>query len=200
MIMVEFLKQSDVDAYVDNLSVFENKGELYMKVGENIGDYILVESKRQKILDYVDKNTSPFATCIANFTVKFPILDLKIFDDYKQRELAIKRNKKLLDEIKSSKKYLKRGWRLICLQKPIVVQNNERIRYIIYDFQNNTWNWIRDEFLEDSDKKNSTSITNLVRLKKIGSETFENQYKAAFEFEKKKWDEISVFNMEKLDG
>lgn len=186
---MDFTKQKQVDDYINSLGVFLDNDELYMKTGKE--DFILIDSKKQRILDYVDKNTSPFV----DLTVRFPVINLKIFTDYEKREKEIEKNSEIFNEIKDSKKYAKKGWVLIGLGKSYPTQEFGRVKYLIYDYNNRDFNPIKDDFLEEKDIKNSYSISNIAKLKKINSDTFENQYKKAYEIEMKKWNEIPIYDI-----
>ncbi len=192
---MEFKTQKQVDNYIESLGVFLSNDELHMKVGNDINEHILINDKRKKIIDYVDKNTSPFV----DLTVTFPSLDLKIFSDYKGREQTINQNKVLLDDIKSSKKYLKNNWRLIHLEKPIFIEKRKRIKYLIYDIKEKQINYLKECFVEDKEKNNASSIPNIVWLKNLITENFENQYNQAYDIELKKWENIPIYDLGALN-
>ena len=118
--------------------------------------------------------------------------NLKIFDDYLNKEKSIEKNKQIIESIKASKKFLKKYWLLIYLEKPILLKNNEPIKYLIYNYQNNTYNWIKEDFLEDKEKENAYKILSIIRLKNINSDKFKNPYARAYELEKRKFKDLNI--------
>lgn len=113
--------------------------------------------------------------------------------------MKVNQNKVLLHDIKSSKKYLKNNWRLIHLNKPIFIENRKRIKYLIYDIKEKQINYLKDCFVEDKEKKNASSIPNIVRLKNLMTENLENQYADAYEIELKKWRNIPIYDLGALN-
>ena len=185
---MEFKTQKEVDDYIVSLGVFLNKGELCMKT--NDGDYIIVDDKKAKIIDYVERNTSP----LSEIKIVFPTINLDVFDDYTGREQNIEQYKKYLSQIKDSKKFLKNGWRLIRLKKKTSVEK-EYVEFLIYDYNSKSYNPIKDEFLDSKEKEKAYELPNISILNKLQKENFENQYKQAYKIEMGKWDDIPVYDV-----
>lgn len=190
---MEFKTQKQVDEYINNLGVFLNSGELCLKTDNN--NYIVIDEKKKKIIDYVDKNTSPFC----EVSVTFPTIDFKVFNDYNNREDKIAKHRQVFDEIKDSKKFLKNGWRLIRLNQTYIDKSN-RIKYLIYDFKSKEYNSIKESFLDSKDLNNAYEVNNIVTLENINKESFYNEFADAREIELTKWDKIPVYDIGELNG
>lgn len=184
---MEFKTQTQVNSYIQQLGVFMHDNKLYLKNAED--NYICINNKRERLMDYIENNTSP----LSEITVTFPIIDLKIFDDYNNRNRTIEENALTIEELKESKKFLKKNWRLIKLNKPVLYEN-ERIHYIIYDLKGKQYQPLRNAFIEPADIKKSYQMANIVRVKNLIHENFKNQYEQAYQTELKNWDRIPVNN------
>lgn len=191
---MEFKNQKQVDEYINNLGVFLNSGELCMKTDNN--NYIVIDDKKNKIIDYVNKNTSPFS----EVSVSFPIIDFKVFNDYNNREDKIIKHKIMIDEIQKSKKFLKKGWRLIRLKKTHLDKSNKKIKYLFYDFKKKMCNPIKEEFLDSKDLNNAYEVKNIVIIRNINKETFDNEFADAYQIELKKWEKIPIYDIGELNG
>lgn len=191
--MVEFNTQKEVDNYIKSLGVFLNKGQLCMKTDDD--NYILINDKKPKIINYVENNTSPFS----EINISFPTINLEIFDKYNSKEEKIETHKMIMDEIKDSSKFLKKGWRLIHLKESYRDDSRKKISYLIYDYGNRTFNPIRDDFISKSEKKNAYDVVNITVIKNLQKEDFENHFKQAKEIEMKKWDEIPIYDVGELN-
>ena len=99
---MEFKTQSEVNSYIHQLGVFLHDDKLYLKNAED--DYICINDKMEKLMDYIENNTSP----LSEVTVTFPVIDFKIFDDYHNRNRTIEENALTIEELKESKKFLKK--------------------------------------------------------------------------------------------
>lgn len=190
---MEFRTQKQVDDYINSLGVFINQDELCMKTDSD--NYIVIDDKKRKIINYVDKNTNVFS----EVKVTFPIIDFKIFKDYHIREKTIAKHKQIVDEIKDSKRFLKNGWRLIHLKKSYFDKSRDSIKYLIYDLKEKIYNPIKEDFLDDKDKKNAYEVSSIMILKNVDKETFENQYADAYKIEKKKWEKIPIYDIGELN-
>ena len=191
---MEFKNQKQVDEYINNLGVFLNSEELCMKTDNN--NYIVIDDKKNKIIDYVNKNTSPFS----EVSVSFPIIDFKVFNDYNNREDKIIKHKIMIDEIQKSKKFLKKGWRLIRLKKTHLDKSNKKIKYLFYDFKKKICNPIKEEFLDNKDLNNAYEVKNIVIIRNINKETFDNEFADAYQIELKKWEKIPIYDIGELNG
>ena len=184
-----FRTQKQVDDYILSLGVFLNDSDLCMKTDDE--NFIIINEKQPKIIDYIERNTSPFS----EVEIRFPSIDFNVFEQYKGRDEIITKHKQYLEEIKGSKKFLKNGWRLIHLQNPSVDESGNHISYLIYDYNEKKYLPIIDDkhFLDSKEKSNAYDVVNISILKKLEKENFENQFQNAYEIEWKKWDKIQVY-------
>ena len=195
--MREFRTQKQVDDYIKSLGVFLNDSDLCMKKDDD--NFIVINEKQPKIIDYIERNTSPFS----DVEIIFPKIDFNVFEKYNERDEIITKHKQYWEEIKGSKKFLKNGWRLIHLQNPSVDESGNHISYLIYDYNEKKFIPVIDDnhFIDSKEKSNAYDVVNISILKKLERENFENQFQNAYENELEKWNKIQIYeNIGDLNG
>ena len=69
------------------------------------------------------------------------------------------------------------------------------MHYIIFNIKENDWQAIKDSFIEDKEKENAMKITNILRLQRSFRDNLKNDYKMAFENQKKIWEQIPIYEL-----
>lgn len=186
---MEFKKQNEIDKYICESGFFLSDDRLYLKTG--VFEWKDINDRKNNVVEFLKKNINP----LYDLEVIFPTIALSVFKNYENREAAINDNTALFEEItQSQKKFLNRSnWRLIELES-VYRNENEAIKYLIYDISTKEYNPIKKSFLNDKDLKAAFKVKNIMVINRLNNDDLKNRFDKQYERELKKFDAIGVYN------